>query len=150
MNRQYPYSDEFMVWSEADNRYYITEAALMSAGVNLRARLSVNLAVDTTSVINGLIRRVSEIIYNFIHKHSNNPRAQDELIKKNAFARPIIYRALVDEALYVIKNGDLSLSIDPGIRALAIDENAKCELNTELEDVRISLLYAGGGCYGYT
>ena len=151
MEKTYPYSDQFMIWDDVTKRYYITEAALMAQGINLRARLGYNITVDATAVINGFTQRVSEVIYNFIHKHSNANRLQDEIIEKNRYARDIIYRALVNQAFYMVKNGDLSLSVDAGIRALAIDENARHALNTELDDLRISILYAGGGgYYGYT
>ena len=117
--------------------------------LHLKERLSANRTVDAQGVINGLLCRVTSLIYNYIHKHSANNSAQDELIKHNAFARSIIYRALLSQAIYVVKNGDLSLSVDPQVRSLAIDENAKLELETDIYDIGVSLLYAGGAGYGF-
>lgn len=93
-----PYSDRYMIWDEASCRYYLTNEALEENGVHLKTRLSANRTADAIGVINGLLRRVTSMIYNYIHKHSANNSAQDEFIKHNAFARSIIYRALLFQA----------------------------------------------------
>lgn len=109
----YPYSDDLMIFDEKTYRYYLTETALETEGIYLRARLSRSALIDVTSVINGFVRTVTTHTYTFLHQFAQNISLQDRVIATNPRVRDIIYRVMVEQAKYVIRNGDMSLSPDP-------------------------------------
>lgn len=137
-----PYSDDFMLWDEGRCRYILTEAALEANGTFLRQRLTFNRSTDPTAIINRHLRRVSDVIYNFIHQHSSDNVLQDALIAGNGEYRAIVYNAMLAQSEYMLQNGDLSRSVEKDKRALAVDMNAAEELTTFVPGLG-SLLYTG-------
>ena len=146
----YPYSDDYMKFDELSNKYVLTEAALIANGINIRSRLSHNKMENSTSVINRVLKRVSELIYNYIHSFNNDNKTQDELIAHIPSLRNIIYNAMLNQAEYFLYKGDLSRSADRTLRMLAIDETAKEYLNTIVNEIGVPITYAGGLCYGFS
>lgn len=138
-----PYSDELMRYDELTNMYYLTEEALIRRGINLRARLVMTNSPSPEYVINGLLETVSELIYNYIHENSINNEYQDKIINHIEQARSIVYKALLQQAVYMLKVGNLSLSIDENVRKLAIDKSAKITLNTTITEIRRPITYTG-------
>lgn len=134
-----PYNDERMIYE--DGRYILTEAALVENGTDLRSRLQNNLRPEL--VINRLLRHISAMIYNFIHSYSTENEMQDALIATVPALRPIIFAALLNQAEYVLMNGDLTRSVDRDKRAIAIDENARLALDTTVPELGCSILWAG-------
>ncbi len=143
MARIEPYSDELMRYDELTNMYYLTEEALIRRGVNLRARLTMTNAPSPEYVINGLLETVSEMIYNYIHDFSHNNCRQDMIINTSSQARSLLYKALLQQAIYMLKVGNLSLSVDEDVRKKAIDQNAINTLNTTITEVGASITYLG-------
>lgn len=140
----YPYSDDLMFFDEARNRYILTEAALTANGTFLRQKLSYNKTIDPSTVITRVLTRVSEMIYTYIHSFSANNYVQDKLIAEIPSLRPIIYDALLCQAEYFLLKGDLTRDLDKNIRALAIDDNAKRYLETNVRELGYPITYAGG------
>lgn len=138
-----PYSDELMTWNEVDEMYYLTEEALIKRGIPLRSRLALSKASSPEYIINGLLETVSEMIYNYIHDFSANNKAQDCLIATVPSLRKIIYKALIQQAVYVLKVGNLSLSVEDSIRSKSIDMNAVRTLNTVVHELGIPITYTG-------
>ena len=81
-NFTYPYNDEYMVVDELTGHYVLTEAALLSRGIDLRARLSETSTVSPENVINNVLQTASDMIYQFIHDHNFNNQMQDYMILK--------------------------------------------------------------------
>lgn len=71
----YPYNDEYMVMDKLTNHYVLTEAALLSRGIDLRARLSETSTVSPENVINNVLQTASDMIYQYIHAHNGNNAA---------------------------------------------------------------------------
>ena len=140
---QYPYSDELMIWDEYEGRYMLTEEALNQRGMNIRARASRNKANVPDNVINGFIHLATEHIYNYIHEFSLNNERQDKLIATIPSARKIIYRALINQALFIYKNGDWHLSKEEYERDNAISPECIRALNTTIRELGSSILYTG-------
>ena len=138
-----PYTDDMMRYDQLSERYILTEQALVMNGTDLRARLTFNRTIDPTTVINRVLSRTSEMIYNYIHSFNSDNRRQDELIAHIPSLRSIIYNAMLAQAEYFIMNGDLSRSPDPEKRILAIDPTAKEYLNTVVREIGIPITYAG-------
>ena len=138
-----PYSDDLMTYDKRMGRYVLTEKALIMSGTDLRARLSYNRTIDPTTVINRVLTRVSEMIYNYIHSFNANNKRQDELMATLPSLRNIIYNAMLNQAEYFIMNGDLSRSPEADMRRLAIDNSAKEYLDTVIPEYGVPITYSG-------
>lgn len=136
-------SDNIMIFDEISKQLILTEQATLDNGIQLRARLSRKKNTDPTSVIMSLTRRVSNIIYNYLHQFSLNNMAQNEFIASNEECRYIVYRAMIEQLEYMLMNGDLSRSPEISKRQLFIDESAKQTLNTVISSIGIPLTYTG-------
>ena len=132
-----------MIYDEASGHYILREAALIMNGTDLRTRLLFNRTTDVATVINRVLSRVSEMIYNYIHKFNSDNKRQDELIAEIPSFRPIIYKAMLNQAEYFIMNGDFSRSPDPEKRMLAIDPTAKEYLETVIPEIGVPITYSG-------
>lgn len=143
-----PYSDENMIFDEVTRHFVLTEHALQTHGTDIRRRVSRNKTIDATGVINRLCTRVSEIIYTYLHTFTMNNAEQDEIIATVEACRPVIFSALLNQAEYLLMNGDFSRSAEPDKRKFAIDETAKSVLDTVIPCLGVSITYAGAGGYG--
>lgn len=139
----YPYDDEFMYVDMRKKHYVLTEKALLSRGIDLRARLSRTATVSPEAVINNVLMTASDMIYQYIHEFNVNNEIQDRLILELPSARQIIYDAMLYQTVYVCTVGNLYLSKDAHDREAAMDYLAKEILNTTLPEVNRSLLYQG-------
>lgn len=140
----YPYSDDLMIYDEGTNKYYITEQALIQSGIDVRYRLAAGKCSNPDIVLQNFLRRVSFVIYNFIHRYSLYNSRQDNLIAQVPELRPILYEALTSQAQYMWTNGDLTMSTAERKRAMAIDIQAQDVLNTALRSLgNRSILYNG-------
>ena len=141
----YPYDDEYMLFDPMLRRYMLTESAIMNyVGINIRQRIEVNPTVDATVIIKQITRRVSELVYSYIHGFAVNTARQDELIATIPSLRPIISEALCQQMQYFLHKGDLSHSIDREERAKAMDETAKDTLASFVPELGGAIIYAGG------
>ena len=136
-----PYTDDLMRWDDATGRYYLTETALIRQGVDLRARLGRSPSPEY--VINGLLNRTTALVYGYIHGHNINTQKQDVLIAETTSMRDIIYNALLAQALYIIYNGDLSISVKPEERENYMDITARTELARIMPEHGRNILYSG-------
>lgn len=140
----YPYNDDFMIFDEELGQYVLTENALLSRGINLRARLSARKDVTPEAIISNIAYTSSAMIYGFIHQYNDDNPLQDFLIAKCADLRKIIYEALLSQAIYVCVNGNLFLSTDDNERKKAIDENAVFCLQKTVKSLgNRSILFCG-------
>jgi hypothetical protein len=140
-----PYSDNYLHFDEVTGQYILTEEALVVNGTDLRARLEYNMSVNATAIIGRHLRRVSDVIYNFIHSFSNENDRQNHAIQIVPSLRVMIYRAMIAQSEYMLLNGDLSRSVEKEKRELAVDMNARQILERTNPDLGTSILYAG--CY---
>lgn len=138
-----PYSTELMRFDEERNMYFLTEKALVQRGIDLRTRLAMTQCPSPEYVINGLLETVSEMIYNYIHSFASDDAYQDKIINHIEQARGVVYRALLQQAVYMLKVGNLSLSVDDNVRRKSIDENAKVTLNTTIVELGRPITYTG-------
>ena len=142
MNIQ-PYTDERLRWDDYENRYYLTEKALINIGIDIRSRLAFNKVSSPEYIINGFLDDLTDLVYNYIHKFSTNNECQDFTIAHCEEARKIIFRALKTQAKYVLLNGNLTLSVHEEERKAAISSEVTEILNTIITELGASLLYTG-------
>lgn len=139
----YPYSDDNMIFDSACGQYVLTEKALLSRGVDIRARISEGGTARADGVIENITRLASDMIYGFIHSHGADDMRKDRLIACLPSLRLIIYNAMLYQAQYVWLNGNLLLSTNPAERAAAYDETAKMWLSRTVPELGTSILYVG-------
>lgn len=140
-----PYSDNYLHFDEVTGQYILTEEALVVNGTDLRARLEYNMSVNANAIIGRHLRRVSDVIYNFIHSFSNENDRQNHAIQVVPSLRVMIYRSMLAQSEYMLLNGDLSRSVEKDKRELAVDMNARQILERTNPELGTSILYAG--CY---
>jgi len=132
-----------MIFDEATCQYRLTEEALRRQGIDLRSRLARTRATSPEYIINGVLTTVSDMVYNYIHEFSVRNDCQDTVIANCEGARAVIERAMIKQALYVIFNGDLTLSVDDNVRSKAISPEAVSVLNKTIREIGSSILYTG-------
>ena len=129
MAKNYPYTDDYMIFDEKKYRYILTaKYVLDSTGINLTTRLNAKGSANAQSAVNGFLDRISVLTYKYIDAHSINTQLRNHIIAICPSARPILQEAMLAQALYVLTNGDLSLSADKEKRALWFDETARITL----------------------
>lgn len=138
-----PYNDEFMVWDDSVNKYFLTEKALIVSGSDIRAMLASNDTVSANAVINRIIKHVSTQVYNYIHNFSDNNALQDRLIATVPSLRALIYEALLNQAEYLLMVGDPTRTFDRDKRDMAIDVNTANILNTTVPELGVPIIYSG-------
>lgn len=139
----YPYDDNNMVFDPSCGQYVLTENALLSRGINLRADADDATDVSPDAVIENLTRLASDMVYGFIHGYGADDMMKDRLIACLPSLRPIIYNAMLYQLIYVRTVGNLYLSTDQNERDKAIDEIAKQWLRRTVPEIGTSILYAG-------
>lgn len=141
--KTYPFDDDYMLFDKLTGQYVLTEKALMDRGINIRARLSETAAVSPETVVSMLVHTASDMIYQFIHEHNVDNAAQDFFIATCPQARPVIFRAMLHQAVYICNVGNLYLSTKDEERGKAIDKLAESTLGNVIPGLGVSLLYAG-------
>lgn len=142
--RNFPYNDEYMTFDCARGQYVLTEKALTENGIDLRADLSATSAVTPEAVVFMVVKTASDMIYGYIHKFSADNDLQDRLIATHPPLRRIIFEAMLYQAVYIRRVGNLYLSTDDNERKKAIDELAKGWLERTVPGLGTSILYTGG------
>ena len=83
------------------------------------------------------------MIYDYLHDFSMDNDRQDALIASIPSLRAIIQKAMLQQAIYILKEGNLSLSVDEDKRRKAIDYSAIKILNTTVKELGAPITYAG-------
>lgn len=138
-----PYNDDLMYFDELSGHYVLREQALIRQGIDLRGRLANTKAENATYIINGLLQTASDMIYDYIHDFNTSNERQDYLIASIEGARPLIQKAMLQQAVYILKVGNLSLSVDDNERRKAIDYSAIRTLNTTIHELGVPITYSG-------
>ena len=134
----YPLTDDFMIFDNETQRYILTEKDVnINLGINILERLK------NPNTLKAILKQVSNQIYMFIHKHSNNNDLQDYVISHTEKGRKIIKEAMEQQLIYYLAVGDLSKSTDEKKRALAIDMVAQETLMQTIPEIRTSICYTG-------
>lgn len=138
------YNTDYLEYDELTGHFVLTEKALTdSVGLDLRSRIGEGITVNPEAVISRFLKLTSDMVYGYIHKYNINNKRQDEILAKTASGREIIQRAMEYQALYMATVGNLSYSVKPDERAVAIDETCKTVLNTTIPEIGVCILYTG-------
>ena len=116
--------------------FILTEEEMRKAGVDIQSRLGVVGNTNKDAVIKQFLKQVSFLIYSKIRHNAY-------LCDNNTIAQALLKEALIEQAIYVLANGDLSKSTDPQLRAIAIAPAVDTILSQPIGNSGISLLYCG-------
>ena len=140
----YPYSDEYMTFDEATNRYILTpKYVLDKIGVDLEGSLNERNAINPQIMAQRFLTEVSDDIYEYIHSHNVNTAKQDYLIANIPSLRPIIQKAMDQQFMYSRLNGILGYSVEKEVQAQRICPKAVDTLLQVVPEIGVSILYTG-------
>lgn len=140
---QQPYSDEYMIFDDKKHRYILTAKCILdSTGIDLLTRLNVRSSANPQAAINGFLDRVSALTYRYLYQFNDN-NIIDRIIGSYQSARDIIREAMESQTLYMLINGDLSMSQEADKRLMWFDETAKTVLSRTIPETGVSLTYQG-------
>jgi hypothetical protein len=139
----YPYNDDFMYFDERRGRYTLTEAALLSRGINLRARIGA-AAEDQTTIITAVLTASRDMVYRALHKYARDTVRQDQLIATIPDLRDVFFEILLNQAEYYIKVGDKGKSEDPNRGRLMMYEGFDDDISEYIPCIGMALVQIGG------
>lgn len=148
----YPKTDELMYYDFSEHRYILTPKDVLDhLGENL-TRLNRSGANNIENVARNFLNQISLEIYNFIFSCNTNNRAQEYILAKSKSAREIIQKAMEQQVLYVLSNGDLHMYSGVDIRKGQVMQSfaervisplAKQYLSKMIPEIGCSILYPG-------
>lgn len=139
----YPYDDDYMIFDPSVQQYVLTEKALLSRGIDIRAQLAETNSITQEGVICNILETASDMVYGYIHAFSGNNMRQDCLIATLPSMRNVMLRALRYQAVHVWYNGDLTLSQDKEERENAVNSKVKELLERTVPEIGTTILYVG-------
>ena len=135
----YPYSNEDLIYDLKTHKYILTKSCVLKEfGIDLDKRYR---GKNGNSQI--ILKRISDLIYAYIHKHNFNTSLQDFIIAKTESGREIIKEAMLNQFLYMSMVGDLSMSVDKAKREVMIDFTAEESLLKTIPEIGTTILYTG-------
>lgn len=151
----YPYSDDNMIYDYDEHRYKLTkEYVLDKTGIDLSKVLNPGFSSQPQRLAEQFLDEISSEIYEWVYEQNQNNLYQEFVMAKSPDFRVYLQRALLEQVLYVLRNGDLlqysgvnlksGQIIDPKIlteRSICI--NAKRELNKIIPGYGVAITYAG-------
>lgn len=103
-----PYSDTCMRYDAQKHRYVLLETyVLEQMNVDLREILDTSTVADTANAIDKLLDRLSMEVYSYVYRIVPHRYATERSLALDNAARPYILRALEEQLLYVLNNGDI-------------------------------------------
>ncbi len=139
----YPFSDQDLIYDLKSHKYVLTQSCVLNElGVDLNVKYK-----GKSGTVPILLKRISDIVYAHIHKHNVNTQMQDFIIAKTKSGREIIKEAMLNQLLYVLMIGDLTMSTDKAKREIAIDFTTEETLLKIIPEIGTTILYTGSLCY---
>lgn len=149
----YPLSDELMFYSFEEHRYILNNKDISNnLGEDLNVRLNKKGASNIENVVSNFLNQISFEIYNYIYSFNSNNRGQCYVIAKSKTARNIIKKAMEQQVLYTLANGDLNIfggvdirkgHVMPNFADRVISPLAKQTLSMIIPEIGCSIVYPG-------
>lgn len=104
----YPYSDTRMRYDMSAHRYVLKEEhVLEKMNIDLRDVLNTSASADVGEAVKVFLGRISSEVYGFIYRTVAHRYSTERMLAKDAEAREMLLRAMEEQLLYVLQNGDL-------------------------------------------
>lgn len=137
-----PYEDSLMTFE--DGMYILTEEAVLNYGIDLREWLAANKAANPETLLQNILYRASEQIYNLIYSYTAHDEFVRHVLACLVSARKVLYRALLLQVDYLKTVGYLGYSTNKEERALRVSDDARELLgNRIIPEIGRTLLYTG-------
>ena len=135
-----PISDQYMTYDAKTKHYVLTEKDVSD---NLGISLESELKTSVNNVLASFLKQISSHCYTWIHQFNRDTKYQDFILATTEEGRDIIKRAMEQQLIYVLMNGDMSRSLDKEERAMWFDKTAEEILNEEIKEIGTSVCYTG-------
>lgn len=151
----YPYSDSTMTYSLEDHRYVLTPAYVRTkTGIDLLRVLNPGFSAEPQQLVSAWLDQLSLEIYTWIYEFNRNNPIQEYMLAKHPILRDYIRTAMIQQVLYVLKDGDLNMYSGVNVKngqiidkkllvQAAIAPNAQRELNRIVPGWEIAITYQG-------
>lgn len=151
----YPYTDNDLIYDFDEHRYILTkEYVLNKTGIDLSLVLNPGYTSMPQKLAENFLDEISSEIYNWVYEHNANNLYQEYVMAKSPDFRNIIKRALLEQVLYILRNGDLRQYsginlktgniIDPKLMKIkSISPNTQSELDKIIPGYGIAITYQG-------
>ena len=155
MAQTYPYTDTEMTYDDAQHRYILTpEYVTTKTGIDLNAVLNPGFTTNPQQLVQHWLDQLSSEIYTWIYEQNANNVMQEYFLAKTPTLREYIKNAMLQQVLYVLKNGDLNMYSGVNVKTgqimdknllvqVAIAPNAQRELNRIVPELGIAITYSG-------
>jgi hypothetical protein len=118
MPTTYPFNDNDLTYDFNTHRYTLTKQYMLNNGMNLDELLESTGDANKNTLPARFLRRVSDLVYEHIYSFNHDMLAVEYELAKNPQVREKIKRVLLEQAMYMISNGDLT--IESGISILEL------------------------------
>jgi len=105
----YPFNDSDMTYDLSNHRYALSKGYLLKNGQNLDEILDATGDSNKSTLPKRLLERASMLVYNHIYSFNHNMFGPEYHLAKNAQLRTMIRDVLLEQVLFMLSNGDLSL-----------------------------------------
>lgn len=151
----YPFDDEALTYNYEEHRYVLKkEYVLDKTGIDLSRVLNPGYSSEPQKLANQFLDELSSEIYNWIYEHNANNLYQEFVMAKSPDFRVYLKRAMLEQVLYVLRNGDLrqysginlktGQIIDPKLLKIkSISPNTQSELDKIIPGYGIAITYQG-------
>lgn len=155
MAQTYPYSNTEMTYNLTEHRYILTpEYVLSRTGIDLNTVLNPGFVTQTQQLAQNWLDQLSSEIYTWIYEQNANNVMQEFFLAKVPTLRDYLKNAMIQQVLYVLKNGDLNMYSGVNVKTgqimdknllvqVAVAPNAQRELNRIVPELGIAITYSG-------
>lgn len=155
MNIIYPFNDNTMTYDNVTHRYILTpEFVLAQTGINLNQVLNPAFSVEQQQLAQQWLNQISHDLYMWVYEQNANNVVQEFWLACIPTLREYIRDAMLQQVLYVLKNGDLNMYSGVNLKSgqimdkrllvqVAVAPNAQRELNRIVPELGIAITYSG-------
>jgi hypothetical protein len=105
----YPLDDAEMIYNYKAHRYVLEKNYLLNMGQNLDELLDTTGDANKNTLPSRFLDRVSYLVYDHIYSFNFNMFTVEYHLAKNKELRETIKRAMLEQAFYMLSNGDLTI-----------------------------------------
>lgn len=154
-NTTYPYSDNAMDYKLEDHRYVLKAQYFWEkTGIDLHKVLNPAFSDQPQMLAEHWLDQISIDVYNYVYDCNADNPVQEYWLAKTPSLRDNLRDAMVQQAMYVLKNGDLNMYAGVDLKTgkviqrevltnCALSPNATRILNRIVPELGISITFQG-------
>ena len=141
MAQTYPYNDQDMKYDYTYHGYVLTKGFLLKNGQNLDELLDATGDSSKSSLPQRLLQRARMLVYNHIYSFNHDMFTVEYQLAKNPNLRLIMRDVMLEQVLFMLSNGDLSLEAGVDLirlRALATSKIMSAGISGQVEKMLLN------------